>query len=461
MQDIKKYQIIKETDLGGCKIEQDLCIIVADFKSNPQQIGELVKTNLNTKFWLAAKNLTREEILFANSIGIKNVIPYPIDEKIINTYLEAETVVSLVNDSEQEILPPLCDVKVMIVDDNTMNIQLLEEVVRGLGIALEVFTQPQNAFERIREEKFDLFLLDILMPDVSGFEIAEYIKNSDKNVDSPIIFVSALSDYEYKISGYDAGACHYIEKPYDVSIVRKQIYNILKQEEAKKIFNKSKDEYLAMITHDLKTPIAAEITALQLLLKKKLGELNTSQQEILSDILSSAKFKKTMADNILCSYKQDNSSPQLKLERQNLVEIINECLDETKYMLIDKELKSEIYINVENAFVMVDYIEIKRVINNLVANAIDYAPQGSTIIIRLSKSAGEFLFSVSDMGCGINLKDPNDIFENNLTLAKETKRIGFGLGLSISKNIVTAHGGRIFAESKLGQGTTITFTIPQ
>lgn len=461
MQDIKRYQIIDETNLGACHIESGLCIIVADFRSNPQKIKDMVLSNTDTDFWLAVKSLTREEILFANSIGIKNVISYPVDEKLIDAYIEVQKLTSSGQELSQDMLVPLTDVRVMIVDDNVMNIQLLEEVLGGLGISLEVYTQPQNVFDRISEEKFDLFLLDILMPDISGFEIAEFIKGTEKNKETPIIFISALSDYEFKISGYGAGACQYIEKPYDVGIVRQQIYNILKQASSNKAQKKSREDFLAMITHDLKTPISAEISALQLLLKNKLGELNSSQQEIIGDILSSAKFLKTMTDNILCSYKQENSDMCLKRERVDLVNVINQCLDETRYMLVDKELKSEFYLDVRDAFVFVDVIEIKRVINNLIANAVDYSPVRGEIVIKLFKRGIEYFFSVSDSGDGIKLENPNDIFENNFTLAKETKRIGFGLGLAISKNIIDAHGGRIFAESTINRGTTITFTIPE
>ena len=98
--------------------------------------------------------------------------------------------------------------------------------------------------------------------------------------------------------------------------------------------------------------------------------------------------------------------------------------------------------------------------NNLIGNAADYAPVGSEITLNLTKVGNEYIFSVADRGCGIKLENPNDIFDCNMTLAKENKRIGFGLGLFISKNIIESHGGRIFAESVSGQGTTITFTLP-
>ena len=459
MQDIKKYQIIDE-NFAGCKVWNKLCIITAGIMENPEPIKKLIQSNPDTQFWLSVKSMNRDEILLANSIGIKNVISYPIDETVVDTYLKAINIDSSKSPASDAELEPLDEVRVMVVDDNIMNIQLIEEVLRGLGIAIEVYTLPANALEKIKTDKYDLFLLDILMPEISGFDVADAVKNSELNKNSPVIFISALSDYEYKIAGYNAGACCYIEKPYDVGILKHQIYNLLKKEEIKKKINKARDAFYAMVTHDLKTPISAEITALQMLLKKNFGELTEEQKEIINDILSSVKFMKTMTDNILCSYSQGNSKPRLKLRLEDLVSVINNSIQETKYILDEKEIGLRFQSDFDDAPVMVDLIEIKRVINNLIGNASDYAPRGSNIVLRLTKSGGEYTFSVTDSGCGINLENPNDIFNENVTFAKERKKIGFGLGLFISKNIITAHNGRIFAESKVNHGTTITFTLP-
>ncbi len=265
MQDIKKYQVINR-GYKGEKLDTSLCIFTIPIKENKEFIEQIIKSNPQTQFWLSIKNMEKSEILLANSIGIKNVIAYPIDELAVNAYLDANNIKIIKNENSEQELEPLCEIKVMVVDDNTMNLQLIEEVLRGLEINLEVYTQPKNTIEKIKTEKYDLFLLDILMPEISGFDIAETIKNSEINKNTPIMFISALSDYEYKLAGYNSGACCYIEKPYDVSILRHQIYNILKKEDIKKKINKARDTFYAMITHDLKSPITAEITALKLLL---------------------------------------------------------------------------------------------------------------------------------------------------------------------------------------------------
>ena len=112
-----------------------------------------------------------------------------------------------------------------------------------------------------------------MMPEMSGFELARKIKDTQLNKDAIIVFISALSDSHNKIKGYDLGSFAYIEKPFDVNIVKSQIFNILKSKKAQEVISSSKESFLATVAHDLKTPISAGINALNLLLGENLGEL--------------------------------------------------------------------------------------------------------------------------------------------------------------------------------------------
>lgn len=460
MQNTKFYQIITGNNLNINNITNPIGILMLDIIKDKEIIRNLIQNNPKTEFWLAIEKMEKETILLANELGIKNIITLPINETTIKHYFE-RNIADTISTTPIKNLEPLPENRVMVVDDNVMNIQLIEEVLKGLNIQLDSFTKPATALSKINLDKYDLFLLDVLMPDISGFELAQTIKNSKLNKNTPIMFMSALGDNEYKITGFESGASHYIEKPYNVELVRYQIYNVLKEEIRKKQHHESKDKMLAMITHDLKTPISAEITALQLLLKNKLGELNSPQQEMIENILSSAKFLKTMTDNILCNYKQNNSGIDLKVEEFDLIQIIKSSMKETQYLLNDKNLQLVFNNTLNQAMVNIDLIEIKRVLNNLIGNASDYAPVNSDITIKLEETEREYLCSISDKGNGVCFENPNDIFECNTTMAKSQKRIGFGLGLFICKNIITAHNGMIFAKSKQNKGTTITFSLPK
>ncbi len=124
--------------------------------------------------------------------------------------------------------------KVMIVDDNPMNVELLYEILSIFNLKIAKFLKPKDALAAAMSEKFDLCLLDIMMPEMSGFDLSKRIKNTSLNKDTKIIFISALSDASTKIKGFNLGSSAYIEKPFDINIVKSQIFNLLKFKKKKK-----------------------------------------------------------------------------------------------------------------------------------------------------------------------------------------------------------------------------------
>ena len=238
MQNTKFYQIISEKELTSVNINSPIAILTADITNNKALIKKLINNCPKTEFWLATSTMKREIILLANNLGFKNILTPPINEDVIKDYFNKNCAETLSPPTSKNF-EPLIGSKIMIVDDNIMNIQLLEEVLKGLEIHLDTFTKPQITLDKINTEEYDLFLLDILMPDMSGFELASFIKQSKLNKSKPIVFMSALGDKEYKITGFESGASHYIEKPYDIKLVRHQIYNILREEYEKKQLHKS------------------------------------------------------------------------------------------------------------------------------------------------------------------------------------------------------------------------------
>ena len=436
-----------------------LCIIKTDFK-NINQIKKFCKTHPNLEVWIASEEVSRKNILSANSCGVKNVVQYPVDTKIIHEFFKRK-------DRTQDIRKEpaanyfLKGLKVMIVDDNQMNIDLLVETLSDMGLEITTFTKPKDACDNAQHNKYDLFLIDIMMPEMSGFDFTEIIKTTKINFDTPIMFISALNDPETKIRGFDLGSCAYIEKPFNVSVVRSQVYNVLKTKCLREALNDRKETFLAMVTHDLKTPVNAEICALELLLKNSGLELNSVQNEIIKDILGAAKYMKSLVDNILHKYKFDNENLTLNKKHISLKLLIAECIEETKYLFEERNQQLIFNCSVRNSEAVVDCLEIKRVVHNLLFNAIEYGFKNSKITIELYETKTEFVFGIKNFCHGIDLANPNEVFDKFVTLAQQSKKAGTGLGLYICKKIVEAHGGTICAESKVDDYTKITFTLPK
>ncbi|MDD3437388.1 MAG: hybrid sensor histidine kinase/response regulator [Candidatus Gastranaerophilales bacterium] len=442
----------------------ELCVLQTNFaKSDLKLIKKIKSQNPDIEFWIcsAPNYLSKENILTANKIGIKTVISSPVDYKMAEEFFNKH---KNVNNSGKTLsdynYSAIANAKVMIVDDNIMNVELLEEILSDFKIKVYSFLKPKEAYQAMMREKFDLFLLDVMMPEMSGFELAKRVKDTPHNQNTPIIFISALSDSGNKIRGYDLGSYAYIEKPFDVNIIKSQIFNVLKNIKTQEMIHTNKENFFATIAHDLKTPINAGINALNLLLNKNVGDLEETQQELVEDLLNSTKFMQDMVENILCKSKMDYNQIELSKQICPLKKLVEHCIDITKYILIPRKQKIRLECEVENTLLPIDYLEMKRAIHNLIANASEYSPDGGKILIKIFETGTNLALSVQDYGRGIALEYQKDVFSQYMTMAKKYKRIGSGLGLYITKRIVEAHEGKILLSSRVGYGTKITVILP-
>lgn len=441
----------------------ELCIIQTNFNKTDLNLLKKLKSQSNDlEFWISSKDLSRENVLLANKIGIKTVINYPVNEKMIEEFFAHKDSVKMkeISSQNQKIAEEIENAKIMIVDDNLMNVELLEEILSDFNIKVFTFLKPKEAYKAVLKEKFDLFLLDVMMPEMSGFELAKKIKETPQNKNTPVLFISALSDSRSKIKGYDLGSVAYIEKPFDIKLIKSQVFNFLKYQKQQEKVTQDKENFLAIIAHDLKTPIRSGINALNLLLNENLGKLGEPQQEIIENMLESSTFMKDMVENILCNNKIQRDKMNVDKQTCDFKDIVQSCIETSKYIISGKNQTIEFHCNLKNPLLKVDLLEIKRVINNLIVNASQYSPEGGKILIKVFKIGTVMGLSVRDFGRGIPFDKQEDVFLEYISLAKKYKTVGTGLGLFVSKTIVEAHGGEINLKSKKGYGTRITILLP-
>jgi signal transduction histidine kinase len=359
----------------------------------------------------------------------------------------------------------------MIVDDNKQNVDLLVETLSPMELQISAFLKPKEAAEMVNLKKFDLFLLDVMMPEISGFDLANIIKSSALNANTPIMFISALSDPENKIRGFNLGSHAYIEKPFNINVVRSQIFNMLKTKSLRDALYDKKETFMAMVTHDLKSPVNAEICALEILLANQKSSLDNFQTEIITDMLSAAKYMKTLLDNVLNKYKIENGDFSINPARHSLDKLITECIDEVKYLFGNKNQSPVFSCSARNSEAYFDYVEIKRVLHNLLINANEHGykdsrvelelsttaevnPALKTRLMRGSSTADMLILSIKNHS---RMTNPDAIFDQNF----REKSLGMGLGLFIAKKIIEAHKGTISAEITQDSCMKITFTLPK
>jgi signal transduction histidine kinase len=222
-----------------------------------------------------------------------------------------------------------------------------------------------------------------------------------------------------------------------------------------------KSAFLADMSHELRTPLNAISGFSQVLRKQLLGEINEKQAEYLDDILASARHLESLIDDVLDLAKVEAGQIELDVMPFSL----HEALERGVVIVRERATREGVRVSLSSDpdvdTVMGDERRIRQVVFNLLSNAVKFAPAGSTVDVAATRVDGEVRVSVSDRGPGIAPQDQARIFEEfQQAAAGKAQREGTGLGLALSRRLVELHGGHIWVDSELGQGSTFVFTIP-
>ena len=221
-----------------------------------------------------------------------------------------------------------------------------------------------------------------------------------------------------------------------------------------------KENFIATLSHDLKTPALSQIKSIQLLLEEHLGALNTEQKNLLNATLNSCKYMKEMILTILATYKFKSGTVILNHQDFNVLNLVKECKDEIISLAKEKGLTIKITSESDNNNICADRIQIKRVILNLLSNAISYAYKNSEIKINIINDRGYFRFYIENAGSYIEDEILKQLFKRYSSFALKYKKASVGLGLYLSRKIIEAHLGAIKAESFIENKNIFSFYIP-
>ena len=220
-----------------------------------------------------------------------------------------------------------------------------------------------------------------------------------------------------------------------------------------------KQDFISSFAHDLKVPIIAQDNTYDLFLNGKFGQMSDVQISAIKNLKISNNDLKNLVTDLLDVHKLDRQELEVNLENINLNSLILEIIEQNKSILTiqNKEIKFEQKINIDYPL---DSFLIKRVLNNLISNAIFYGKNSKNITIVLDKNSQHVVVSVLDEGEGIKEENINNIFTKYYTSAKKYSNIGVGLGLYIANKIMLAHGGRIEAKNNLHKGACFSIVLP-
>ncbi|WP_373531238.1 ATP-binding protein [Vampirovibrio sp.] len=374
----------------------------------------------------------------------------------MSSYLQKETT----DDSQ------LTPIRVLLVDDDEdeyiITRRIISEIV-GRKHLLDWASTYEEGVSLIERSNHDIYLIDYRLDEHTGLDLLkEAIANG---CTQPIILLTGQEDREVDIEAMRSGAWDYLVKGrIDAPILERAIRYTLEHRKVLDVMLKSqkqREKFVATLTHDLKTPIKAEFRIFELLLAERFGPITEDQEGVIHEMLRSNRFMYQMVDNLLTAFKFDSGHMLLRMEMTDINELVASTIN-MDLMGLAQERDQSLSLNLgENIpYIFADALEIKRVIYNLVQNAVNYTPKGGKIKVSSWFEAHNIFISVVDTGPGIDEGIQKTLFEPYASMAKRYRHIGTGLGLYISKKIIEAHQGELTVESELGKGSQFVFSLP-
>ncbi len=297
-----------------------------------------------------------------------------------------------------------------------------------------------------------------LFKDIEG---ESFIKLMNKIVQLPDDFFNEKSYFlKIKDKELDRVLQAQISKYFDISGKINRYIVIMKDVTEQNEMQAQKDTFIATLTHDLKTPIRADILALELLLNGKFGDLKLEQKEILEEMLNSNKFMINMLDTLLAKYKYESDKVILNKSNFDLNKLIENTTKELKYLFAEKNIALKLNLSSEKIEINADIIELKRALVNLISNAIKFNKNNGSVKITTEISGNIATVIVADTGIGMSKDKMAHIFDRYVSYAKRFRCLGTGLGLFVAKKIIEAHKGTIKAASTPNKGSEFTIKIP-
>lgn len=357
---------------------------------------------------------------------------------------------------------------VLIVDDVPTNVMLVQAILKKEGYTLLTTDSGAKALRLAQDKHPNLILLDIMMPEMDGYEVLQHLKSNPDTNDIPVIIMSALSDMQSIVKGYQLGATEYVTKPFQREELvkrvahRYELFSIkrIKQELENTI--ESRDTLYSVIAHDLRSPLGSlKMMNNAILMMVDKSQISNEVYEMLQMMNKTSEEIFLLLDNLLKWAKN-------RLNKQSIYKQpvdINSIIDSTAEIFVPMAAQKGITISVQNMdselMGVVDIDMLKTIVRNILSNAIKFSYDKGIITVS-SRVEGEFVIvSIKDSGKGIKKEDQDKLLKQNthFTSYGTNNEKGSGLGLMLCKDFVELHGGKLWFESEEGKGTTFFFSL--
>ena len=375
--------------------------------------------------------------------------------------------------------------KILVVDDVQSNVLLLKALLGREGFGIVYAMNGTEALEKVKSEHPDLILLDVMMPDMDGFEVAGHLKVEPEQAEIPIIFLTALNDSASVVKGFQLGANDFISKPFrreellirvehQLSLVDARRVILRQTEELRKTIA-GRDKLYSVIAHDLRSPMASiKMLCNTIMMSIDPQTVPGGVFEMLEMTNKTAEEVFSLLDNLLKWTKSQLGKLSNVPQPIDMVGLVNGVIEVFKPIAESKLISLELDSEVEFINVIVDIEMIKSVVRNLISNAIKFSHKNTVVMVHVKVqdvmdenkteegNGKEVLVTVSDRGCGIKNEDQEKLLNESthFTTFGTDSEEGSGLGLLLCKDFVSKNHGRLWFTSEEGVGSNFNFTIP-
>ena len=363
------------------------------------------------------------------------------------------------------------DYKILIVDDVVSNVLLLKILLTNEKFQVCTANNGRMCIEMAKKEHPDLILLDVMMPDINGFDTAVVLKKDEETRDIPIIFLTALNTPQDLVHGFQVGANDFLTKPFNKEELVMRVTQQISLVAAKRIIEKqnaelkatlsNRDKMYSVIAHDLRSPMASIRMVLNLVVQSASVETVGPELYMLLDQANrESEEVHDLLDNLLKWTKSQTGRLNVVLQDLDLNDIVPgvveifDVIAQTKHITLElKKTDAPLKVTADNDM-------LKTVLRNFMSNAVKFSPDNSTIQIIMANEGDFARVSVKDQGVGIAADRLGSIFHKGETTYGTGGEEGSGLGLQLCQDFARKNGGDCYVESVEGEGSTFSFTVP-
>jgi len=344
--------------------------------------------------------------------------------------------------------------KLLLVDDTPANLEILAATLKPEGYKIAVATSGEQAIKVVAKLVPDLIFLDVMMPGMDGYQTCRELKANTAFASIPVIFITAKTQIEDVVEGFDAGGVDYITKPFRrQEVLARARTHLMLQTTLRKlmVLNEQKNKFLGMVAHDLRNPISAALGYADMIAED--ADPTGITHDMARKIVDASRSMMMLVDDLLDAAAIESGKFSVNCEPTDLKLLISDKVDAHQYRAKKKNIAVHAQL-AETMPISLDKHRIGQVLDNLLSNAIKFSPQGATIRVSLESTADGVSIIVADQGPGMDADDLARLGGDFQSLsAKPTAgEKSTGLGLAIAKKVIDAHAGSMQVTSKLGEG---------